>query len=161
MMQTCSQNDNHKEYYYMNIIPSSREEALRLAQMQPPHQFMKTIRPTSFGDVISSLTPRLEELPDERAKAFLAAILNQAISCLATQERMNAQGVEHAAELILQDYRHLTLCDLALCISMGLRGQLEEFYGRFDVQVAYSWFYHYNILRTQAMRLAEMRTEEI
>lgn len=143
----------------MNTTSSSREEAYRKALLLSPATTLASLRPTGFDDVFTSLQPRLNELPNDRALALITLAINHLIPCLNTPERLNAQGVKHAAELVLFDYGHLLLDDIVLCTNMGLKGQLEEFYGRFDVQVIYSWFYQYNILRTQAARLHDLRSQ--
>lgn len=79
-------------------------------------------------------------------------MLVQTQQLLNVQQKIEDVVIRRAAGFILEDYSHLSIPDLVLCMKMGVKTQLGEFYGRFDAQVAYDWFYEYNIQRKEAQR---------
>ena len=135
----------------------TKDDAMMLMLHQQPRKVLQAVQPRGIHEAIASLWPCLNVLHDEPAISYLSAAIAMTAQMLNTNQRMEGDAVRRTAVYVYEDYSHLNIEDVMLCLKMGVKGQLGEFYGRFDAQVVYDWFYEYNILRTQAKRISELR----
>lgn len=127
-----------------------------------PYMVLDSLNPRNYEEVFTSPLPTLSECdairrPDIRniGEEYVTMALVQAQRLLNVSPKLEETAIRKAAGYILEDYSHLTIADLALCTKLGIKGQLGAFYGRFDAQVVYDWFYMYNLRRTEAKRYWE------
>jgi len=143
------------------LNPPSGEDGLYMALHQSPKAIIDALTATtaSFHAALTSYWPKLHQLPPDKALDYMAAAISIFSQQLTTPQCIQGEAVRKAAMYILEDYGHLNLADVVLCLKMGIKGQLTEYYGRLDAQVLYDWFYHYNITRASAERLEQLRKE--
>jgi len=144
------------------LNPPSEKDGLYMASHQSPKAIIDALTATtaSFHAALTSYWPKLNQLPKDRAINYLAAAIGIFSQQLTTPQCIQGEAVKKAAMCILEDYSHLNLADVVLCLKMGIKGQLTDYYGRLDTQVLYDWFYHYNITRASAERLEQLRQEQ-
>jgi len=139
----------------MNNTPSyspAQADMIYKVVHMPILLLLKEIQPKTFTDVFNSHWLQLNELNDNKPIDFIAAAMAVIADQFAPSVRIDANMLRSAAVYVYEDYGFLQLDDIQLCLKMGIKGQLTEFYGRFDAQVIYDWFHEYNIQRTTALR---------
>lgn len=148
----------------MNILmkPETREQAMFIVRSTRPYTVLESIEGSRFDDVFNSMYPPLHELNGMQVQGlrnlaleYIVMAIVQAQRLLNVAPKLEDTAIRKAAGYILEDYSHLTIADLGLCMKLGIKGQLGAFYGRFDAQVVYDWFYAYNIKRDEAKRYWE------
>jgi len=143
------------------LNPPSGEDGLYMARHQPPKAIIDalTVTTATFHAALTSHWPPLNQLPKDRSIDYIAAAISIFAQQLTTPQCIQGEAVQKAAMYILEDYSHLNLADVVLCLKLGIKGQLTDYYGRLDAQVLYDWFYHYNITRASAERIEQLRQE--
>ena len=139
-------------------IPNTREEAKFLVSRISPYMLMDHLNPRDFEAVFTSPLPMLSECAAMRrnlAEDYVTMAVVHAQKLLNVSPKLEENAIRKAAGYILEDYAHLTIADLALCMKLGIKGQLGTFHGRLDAQVVYDWFYTYNLRRAEAKRYWE------
>lgn len=144
------------------IIPNTREGAMYAVLHVKPYMVLESLDPHGYEDVFRSVLPTLEEctaISRNLGEDYVTMALVQAQRLLNVSPKLEEKAIRKAASYILEDYAQLSIADLALCMKLGIKGQLGTFYGRFDAQVAYDWFYMYHIRREEARRYWEAGRE--
>ncbi len=143
--------------YNTPLNPPTTEDAIYQLTHCSIKDTLSAIQPTDLHAVLRTVWPSLQLLHDDKAIDIIAAAIARTVQQVAVAQPMDADKVRRAAYFIWEDYRHLSIEDVMLCLKMGVKGQLTPFYGRLDAQVIYDWFHEYNIQRDEAARLELLR----
>lgn len=87
---------------------------------------------------------------DENAKQVIAEEITRAALLLNVGKNMRAEQVYPVAELILDEFKLLTVSDVKTALRKGITGKYGTTYDRLDVQVISVWLERYQVEKIEA-----------
>jgi len=119
-------------------------------------EFKRKVRTLNLLALIDELeiTPsinKLCKLNEEITRDEICLLLVETNKFFSVKNGLNEDIVYDVADLILAEYKHLTMLDLGLCFKMAKLGRFGKVYERLDGGIIMDWIYQYARQRDKAI----------